>query len=199
MPIVKIYFYNSVTEQNEYININFDIDYSFYKHITQLPNDTEITKHLNYLLKCIDCTIFYDCGANCILGSYTYELRIKEYYYFLLKIKNQFLYNEYLDKLIDQVNKNINFEYNNMLKTPNKPKKEVKKKTIKNEFVKQTTTDLFTGEITYQYVNHKTNEIITSEDPNLLDSLNAKPKKEKKSKIVSMNNITFNFNKKCIK
>lgn len=199
MPIVKIYFYNSITEQDEYININFDIDYSFYKSITQLPNDTEIIKHLNYLLKCIDCTIIYDCGANCVLGSYTYELRIKEYYYFLLKIKNQFLYNEYLDKLIDQTNKNINFNYNNMLKTPSKPKKEVKKKVVKNEFVKQTTTDLFTGTTTYQYVNYKTNEIITSEDPNLLDSLNSKPKKEKKSKIVSMNSITFNFNKKCIK
>lgn len=197
MPIVKIYFYNSITEQNEYININFDIDYSFYKDITQLPNDTEIIKHLNYLLHCIDCTIIYDCGANCILGSYIYELRIKEYYYFLLKIKNQFLYNEYLDKLIDQINKNIEFEHNKPKIINKKEKIKTNKTKVLNKFIRQETTDLFTGEKTYQYINQKTNEIIISSDGNLLETLNNKEKKKKKeSKVVSMSGIIFNFKKK---
>lgn len=194
MQNIKLNFINPITEQEDVLNINYEIDYCFWKSSIDWFNEFDLIKHLNYLLKCIDCTIIYDCGANCVINSHLYEIRIKEYMYYLLKISNVFIYNEYLDKLLQQHIKNISFDYefHNQF---NQPKKKNTKKKIKNEFIRQETTDLFTNETIYEYVNHKTNEVIRSNNPNLLYELNNKKKKENKSKVIPMLNITFNFKK----
>ena len=83
-----------------------------------------------------------------------------------------------------------------------KPTNSKKQKDKPNKWTKAITNDIFTGEERYIYENLKTGEIITSGNPNLLETLNAK--KEKKVKEVkvkeqvdtSLKYVTFSFNKK---
>ena len=174
----------------------YNINYKDWLNIDDIKSDNDLINKLNYLLKCLDCTIVYDFGRNCILNSNLYELISSEYYYYLLKFKNQILYNLYIDKYIEQHNKNILFDFHNPVCV--EPKK--KKPKAKKGFIKQESRDLFSGEITYQYINLSTNETITSDDPNLLETLN-KPKvrikKEKVTKVTSvpLSSMTFNFKK----
>lgn len=188
---------NPISYQEYEITLKYyNIDYKDWLNIDNIKSDKDLINKLNYLLKCLDCTIIYDFGRNCILNSPLYELRSSEYYYYLLKFKNQILYNLYIDKYIKQHNKNILFDFHNPICV--EPKK--KKPKAKKGFIKQESRDLFSGEITYQYVNLSTNEIITSNDPNLLETLN-KPKvrikKEKVTKVTSvpLSSMTFNFKK----
>ena len=76
-----------------------------------------------------------------------------------------------------------------------------KQKAIPNKWIKAETDDLFTGEKRYIYENLKTGEIITSGNPDLLETLNAPKKRIKKEKqientIISTQGLIFNFNKK---
>ena len=173
----------------------YNINYKDWLNIDDIKSDNDLINKLNYLLKYLDCTIVYNFGRNCILNSNLYELISSEYYYYLLKFKNQILYNLYIDKYIEQHNKNILFDFHNPICVELKKKKP----KIKKGFIKQESRDLFSGEITYQYVNLSTNEIITSDDPNLLETLN-KPKvriKKKVTKVTSvpLSSMTFNFKK----
>jgi hypothetical protein len=196
MGIIKISFINPLTYEEDFLIVKEDYDYNFLRNVIKFKHDEDLIARLDYLLKCLDCTIIYNCGPNCVYNSFTYELYINTYWFYLIHLKNQIIYNLYLDKLLNQHIKNILFDFKN--KHISKPKKEKsKKKIIKNEFIRQETNDLFTNEKTYQYVNLKTGEIITSKDDNLLTELNSKKKKVKKeSKAIPMFGITFNFNKK---
>ena len=195
-PIKRIPFIHPITEKEDYLEINENLDYISFNNLDIVKNDNDIIEKLKYFLKCIDCTIIFDCGPNCILNSYAYDEYIRFYWYYLNHIKNQITYNFYWDELIKQHIKNIIFSNCENKKISTK-KNIVKKSKIKNEFIRQETTDMFTNDKIYQYVNLKTGEIINSKDDNLLAELNAKKKKVKKeSKVVPMFGITFNFNKK---
>lgn len=197
MQRIELSYIHPINEQESLLIIKENLDYKTITNTINFKNDNDIINQLNYLLKCIDCTIIYDCGPNCIIDSYSYNEYISLYWYYIKYLKNQILYNQYLDKLIKRHIDNIIFTV--CTDKPKIKKKEpIKKKKVKNEFIRQETRDIFTGEISYQYVNLKTNEIINSKDENLLEELNSKNKKKskKESKIVPMFGITFNFNKK---
>lgn len=129
--------------------------------------------------------------------SYAYVNILERYYWYLLHIDNYILYNEYLDKLIVQHKININ-DFNNNIQTETIIKTKKKSyNTRKNVYVKHIVRNIFTGAVEYEYINHKTEDKIISDNPNLLETLNAKPKKEKKKTYTSipLSSMTFSFTK----
>lgn len=171
------------------------IDYLSWGNIKNCKSDNDIIKVLNSYLKDLDCNKKLNGKFITKTNSFIYKDYLSFYYYYLVKLKNQILYNNYLNKLIDLHLNNINIEqtltsidyYNN------KKVKKTKSKMPPNKFFKAETKDLFTGESQYIYTNFNTKEEIISSNPNLLDKLNNKNKNNKKEKGVSMSLITFNF------
>lgn len=159
-----------------------------------------IIGYLDELLWDLDCSRLYKGQQIITTDCFAYKDLIEHFYRTHAKLTNYIIANKYYEKLIKLHEDNIDFEkaFNNTY-VEEKPKK-VRPKTpkIKNEFIKHETTDMFTGETLYTYDNLKTGESIVSENPNLLEELNAKPKKEKVKKVttIQISNLTFNFKKK---
>lgn len=154
-----------------------NVDYNYWRNTSN-----NIISQLDFYLKQMDCTIEYDCGRFCMTKYPIYSVYISNFYYYLLKLDNQLLYNEYFDKIINRHINNIIFEYNN----PYIPKTKKSKKK-QNKFIKQITHDLFTGKEVYHFVNIKTNKTIIS-NKDIENELN-----NKKHKSVDLSNMTFKF------
>ena len=184
-------------------NLNFiypDIDYGYYKNIKEYHNDEDLCGILDNMVFDLDCTREISCGRILMTHYPMYQTKLNNYYFYLVKLQNQILYNKYLDKVINRHIDNLIFEYYNPIKQiTTKANVKAKKKNIKsNKFIKQITNDLYTGEEIYIYENLKTGEIIESKNPNLLDELNAPKKKERPKKVktigVPIGSMTFSFN-----
>lgn len=184
-----------------------NINYGFWKDVKEYNCDEDITNILDRLLIDADCSTLYNNQQVVKTTSFVYETYLSHYYYYLLRIRNQFIYNMYFDKLIDKHALNIKFEDTfEEIVIPNKTtmKKgsanqrsstrgaDKKPRGVKNQYVRQETTDLITGKITYLYSNAKTEDVIQSEDPNLLDELNGK-KKKKATKVITPKKVVFSF------
>lgn len=162
--------------------------------------DADVIDALNEILHRLDCTREYNCGRPMMTTFLMYKSAMNDYYYYLLKLDNQITYNKYLDALIDKHIQNIIFEYAhpyNPIKI-NKKKRNSKKRTIPNKFIKQETIDMFTGERTYFYINPKTGEEYESSNPDFISELKQRKKKEKSPKrgAVPISAMTFDFKKK---
>lgn len=189
-------------DDDKTINVNIDIpniNYFDWQRFTDCRTDEDIIVVLNDYLKKLDCTIEYSSGRPMMTTYPMYETYKGMFYYYLLKLNNQLLYNHYINRLCQREYDNIIFELENPYrvkqeKSKTKPKT---KKTIPNKFVKAVTKDLFTGEEVYVYENLKTGEIIKSKNPDLLNELNSPKKKEKKQRTkvaaVSFEAMTFSF------
>lgn len=189
-------------DDDKTINVDIDIpniNYFDWQRFTDCRSDEDIIVVLNDYLKKLDCTIEYSSGRPMMTTYPMYETYKGMFYYYLLKLNNQLLYNYYINKLCQREYNNIIFELENPYrvkqeKSKTKPKT---KKTIPNKFVKAVTKDLFTGEEVYVYENLKTGEIIKSKNPDLLNELNSPKKKEKKQKtkvaFVAFEAMTFSF------
>ena len=196
--IVKLNYVNPINNQDCELSINvLELDYFKFKRIEDFNNDIDLCKILDNILIKIDCTKETNYGRVCTTTCFMYNDSLSEYYFYLLKIRNQLTYNIYVDKVIKRHIDNILYECNIPVDTDvakSKPIK-TKKKSIPNKFVKRVSIDMFTGEEIYYYTNLKTNEEVRSTDPNLLDELNAPKKKIKKKRIgVPISAMTFTIN-----
>ena len=184
------------------ITIEVDIsikDYSSWRSIVNKYNTYDDSIFIRYLND-LDCTKKYDFGRPMMLSNSRYKDIINEYFYFLIKLDNPILYNFYVDALIKRHLDNIDFETNNPYIKPEDKKvvkAKSKKKSIPNIYIRQETTDLFTGETKYIYENLKNKDSFTSSNPNLLEELNTKKKKvkSKKTSAVALTSMTFSFKK----
>lgn len=196
--IIKLNYVNPINNQDcELLITILELDYFKFKRIEDFNNDTDLCNILDNILIKLDCTKETTYGRICTTSCFMYNDSLSEYYFYLLKIRNQFIYNMYVDKVIKRHIDNIIYEYNIPIDTAMiklKPVK-TKKKSIPNKFVKRISIDMFTGEEIYYYTNLKTNEEVRSTNPNLLDELNVPKKKIKKKEIgVPISAMTFNFN-----
>ena len=162
----------------------------------------DIINKLNNLLSSMDCTRDYATGRPMMTSYANYSIFLEDYFYYLLKLDNQFIYNQYIEKLINTHIRNKTFEYEYPYLDKFNKSKEIKtKKTkVENKYLRRETKDLFTGESIYFYENLKTGDSIKSKDPNLLEELN-KPKRNKKETktktiAVPLSAMTFSFAKK---
>lgn len=175
---------NTYKEINITIKIEYpNIEYNDWKRTKEFNTDNDICSILDKILANLNCKRVYE-GKRVIMTTYpVYQMFINEYYYYLIKIANQFIYNQYFDKLINCHIDNILFEVmNDFVQAPVKPYFKIKNKLPENKFIKYTTKDIFTGKETYIYENLRTLEKISSNNPNLLEELNASKKKKVKKK-----------------
>lgn len=163
----------------------------------------DIISKLNDLLSNMDCTRDYSTGRPMMTTYANYSMFLEDYFYYLLKLDNQLIYNAYIERLLNNHVRNKTFEYEHpYLDKYSKPKetKAKRKPKIENKYVRRETKDLFTGEIIYFYENPKTGDSIESKDPNLLEELNAPKRKKKeiktKTTAVPLSAMTFSFAKK---
>lgn len=205
-PFIQyVEFNNPITENKDYIKLKYpNVDYFKFKHTREYKTDNDLINILKDILKDLNCTIEYKEFRLKATFTPIYDMQLSEYYFYLIRINNQFLYNKYLDKLIKRHIDNIVFEYKNPYYTPrNKSKSSRKKeKDKKGDYIRYTTRDVFTNKETYIYYNTKTKEEIESDNYNLLEELN-KPKKKTKNKVtktkytgVPISAMTFSFKKK---
>lgn len=191
---------NTYEEINIIIKIEYpNIEYNDWKRTKEFNTDNDVCNILDKILANLNCKRVYE-GKRVIMTTYpVYQMFINEYYYYLIKINNQFVYNKYFDKLINCHIDNILFEItDNATQTIVKQYPKSKRKLPENKFIKYTTIDIFTGKETYIYENLRTLEKINVDNPNLLEELNApKKKKVKKKKEVGVpiSSMTFSFKK----
>lgn len=202
---MNLMFVNPITEQDSFLVVDYPkVDYMYWRSCIDVKNDSDIIAILNDKLKDLDCTKEYSCGRPMMTNYFSYTSAISNYCYYLYKLTNQIIYNTYIDKLIDRHIKNIVFEYEHpYVQNHIKDRKESKKKKLPhNKFVSYTTLDMFTNKKVYIYENARTKEKIESNNPDLLDELNAPKKKERKKSIkikevgVPISAMTFSFKKK---
>lgn len=162
---------------------NYDaIQYYNFEYLLQTP----VKEVLDGLLKELDSTIM--CKNMQVLppSSWHYSDIVNKFIRILFRIPlyDYKMYNEYVNLLYARHKENIEFEETliELRKIPEKStNKTTKKKRIPNKFVRTETHNLFTGELMYDYTNFATGENIISDNPNLLEELNA-PKKKNKAK-----------------
>lgn len=199
--MVMLSYVNPITDEINYFEVQYPIiDYGKFKRLHEYNNDNDLIKILDNILNDLDCTKEYN-GVRFRTISYPiYSMFLSDYYFYVNKIVNQFIYNEYIDKLIKRHIDNIVFEHDNPYIVNTKSNKK-KKKSPPNKFVKYTTKDMFTNKSKYVYCNYKTDEQIESDNPDLLDKLNSKISKRKQNNKrkqigVPLSAMTFNFKKK---
>lgn len=198
---MKLNYVNPITDDTNCLEVQYPIiDYGKFKRLHEYNSDNDLIKILDNILKDLDCTKEYN-GVRFRTTSYPiYSMFLSDYYFYVNKITNQFIYNKYIDKLIKRHIDNIIFEHDNPYIVNTKTNKK-KKKSPPNKFVKYTTKDMFTNKSKYIYCNYKTDEQVESDNPNLLDKLNSKISKRKQNNKrkqigVPLNAMTFNFKKK---
>lgn len=191
---------NPLTLTEDVLNIERPkVEDSYWYHVEDCRTDDDVTNVLEDILKRLDCTREYDCGRPMMTTFLNYHSTFSDYYYYLLKLDNQITYNLYIDKLIKRHIENFLFEYAHpyIPKQVNKKKRNSKKRTVPNKFIKQESINMFTGEHTYFYTNPKTGEEYESSNPDFLEELKRRKKKEKAPKrgAVPISSMTFNFKK----
>ena len=202
--ILSLTYHNPISTSDDVLNIDYpDIDYIEFKRTHEYDTDDDICKILDNLIKDLNCTIEYSYGRPMMTTNFNYKSRMSDYYRYLLKLTNQLLYNEYIDKLIQRHIDNIIFEYEHPYIPATKNKGKSKKKKLPPDvYVRRITHDIFTGKEVYSYYNPRTKDEINSSNPNLLVELNAPKKKERKKSIkvksvgVPISAMTFSFKKK---
>lgn len=199
--IIELTYVNPITQDNDKFIIKYPvINYLDFKSDIDFKNDSDICKILDDIIKNMDCTIEYSCGRPMTTNCFNYSRCSSNYYRYLLKITNQFLYNKYVNKLIKRHIDNIIFEHEHPYIQHIKSNK--KKKLPPNIYVRYISHDIFTGDIVYFYCNHRTKDEIKSSNPDLLNVLNATKNKKNKKHIktksigVPIDAMTFNFKKK---
>lgn len=196
--ILNINFDNPITNEHSRLVISYPtIDYNEWKHNPKYSSDKDITDILDKYLLYMDCTKEYECGRPMMTTFPIYSIYASYYYYFIIKLVNQFTYNKYIDKLIKRHIDNIIFEHEHPYIAKVKKPQRKPKHNKPNKFFRQTTIDMFTGEKIYYYDNPKTGEHIESKDGNKLDELNMKTiNKAIKKSTVPLSSMTFSFKTK---
>lgn len=196
--ILKIDFDNPITNEYSRLVIQYPIiNYQEWKQTPDYNSDKDITDILDKYLAYMDCTKEYSSGRPMMTTYPIYSIYCTFYFWFIIKLVNQFIYNQYINKLIKRHINNLIFEHENpYIANIEKPKRKPKR-AKPNKFFKQTTIDMFTGEKIYYYDNPKTGEHIESKDGDKLKELNArKINKAIKKSTVPFSSMTFSFKKK---
>ena len=199
--IQKLTYNNPITDKEDCIEICYPtIDYAKFKRLHDYNNDADLIEILNNILKDLDCSREYNGIRFRTTSHLIYNTFLSDYYFYLNKITNQFIYNKYVDKLIKRHVDNLVFEHEHPYVENNNKKKSTnkRKKSPPNKFIKYVTKDVFTNKTKYVYCNYKTDEQIVSDNGDMLDKLNSVKKKSTKSKQIGvpMSAMTFSFKKK---
>lgn len=168
------------------INTNYpNYDSLIYYTSYEYDINKDYIEVLDELLKDLDCTKLYKGKQIISTNSIAYKDKIDRFIRisFRIPIKEYIIYNNYINKLLNVHNNNIEFEEELNKEIINIPNKTKRKKKVANQYVRMETHNLFTGELEYDYTNFATGHTIYSKNPNLLEELNAPKKKNKPKKL----------------
>lgn len=188
-------FEHPITNEKSFLEIyNGERDRFALNRLKPFNTQAELITIINETFDELDCSKLVSGMPLIIISSQRYKNALSDIYYYINKLENNLIYNEFITKIIETHKNNIIIEaarYNTIKKPETKKSKS---KARPNKFVRQVTKDMFTGQIIYVYTNLKTGETIKSTDGNKLDELNAKKKvKREKSAGVPMSAMTFKF------
>lgn len=155
--------------------------------------DNDAVRAITDILCDLDATKLCD-GMQVTSTKYPkYENSLSLFQYYLLKIQDQNTYNIMIKMLIETHIKNLNFEKTYIDPRTNKAKRSAYKKKHPL-WIRQESKDLFDGEPMYIYTNTRTNEVIKSHNPNLIEEeLSVKKKKKSKENKIIGGKILFSF------
>ena len=192
---IVLNFEHPITNEKSFLEIyNGERDRFALNRLKYFNTQAELITIINETFDELDCSKLVSGMPLIIINSQRYKNALSDIYYYINKLENNLIYNEFITKIIETHKNNIIIEaarYNTIKKPETKKSKS---KSKPNKFVRQVTKDMFTGQIIYVYTNLKTGETIKSTDGNKLDELNAKKKvKREKSAGVPMSAMTFKF------
>lgn len=190
---ITVEFVNPLTNKTDLIILppfagRFDAEAQYYDNLDKILRD------IDYRVVTYQTSTFLGCN------SYIRKLQLYNYWLHQLLPDNIVEYNKYIDKLIEVHTNNIIVAKQKYEQEIANVKKSTKRKQPKpaDVYVRQESTNLFTGEKEYIYTNLRTNHIIHSENPDLLEKLNAKPVKENKktrvkaaAKLINTQNVSL--------
>lgn len=195
---ITLPFVNPLTKEKETLSIyNGERDRHSLKRLQNYNSQEELINIIDSKIAEMDCSKLVDGMPLVIIASQKYKNILSDIWYYLNKLENNLLHNDYISRIIENHQNNIIIETERYERPVLKDKKG-KSKAKPNRFIRTQTKDLFTGEIVYIYENLKTGERIKSSDGNMLDELNKKAKtKTKTAKVkstaVPMSAMTFKF------
>lgn len=186
---------NDIIYNHQIINYEY---LDWIKYISGFEKYTPV-EYFYQIIKELDCSKINKKGQQLMsINHYEYPLLINNAIKVLDRILDYRLYNDLFLYLISYHERNLEIckEYDEEQRnkqTIKNPKTRAKKTKIKDEYLKSTSTNLFTGKTNYIYSNLKTGDEIISDNPDLLEELNKpKEKKKKATKVLSLP-IGFSF------
>lgn len=189
--ILKLKFHNPIKNEEDTLNICYpEITPFVYKRIREVKCDNDIINILNNLLY-TDINVAKEKVAY-NTKSFTYDNKLSVYYFYLIKLNNQIIYNDYIDKLIKVHINNLEYEASVNQINQDIIVKHKRNKNVTNKYIKHITKDLITGKTVYHYNNERLGKEIISDNPNLSNSLNKRTRRAG----VPISSMTFNFKKK---
>lgn len=196
--IVELTYINPSTHVEETLQIlDLEINKMSAKFLEKHDTEEDCINAAEKVLKCLDCSVILNCGKIMSVGTPKYNRTLSEFKYYLDGINDSGIRNNLLLKLKLLHMDNIIFDnkYFKELKQQEEINKNKKKNKTKKKkgWIKQITKDMFTGEEIYMYTNLKTGEIIKDTNPNLLETLNAKPVKKKVKKVYNFQDVYLKF------
>lgn len=159
------------------------VDYSYWSRLPDYLCDDWIVKILDQFIEDLDCRREY--SGRRIIGTEwpKYQTRLSNYLYLLLKINNQLIYNEYVDKIISLHYNNLAFEHEYPCNADITSTNKRKRKAHKQKALRIISTDMFDG---------NTVDITGSVDTHNI----VKKKKKTRNVGVPMELMTYSFKKK---
>lgn len=175
---------------------DYELNPSKQRFLKQVNNDNEKIAVLYDILKDLNTSRL--CSEMQIINTKypIYQEKLSLFKYYAKKLQNQFIYNDIVNELIALHINNLDFDEKFAQEHPNKPTKSKNKQPKKKLplWIRQESKDLFDGEVMYIYTNTKTNEIIKSHNPNLIEEeLSIKKKKKVKEPKVISGRIRLSF------
>ena len=204
--LVDFNYYNPIEKAEAVLHIRrMPLDRLRLSNLKIWHSDEDIYNILNSLLKEIDLSRIFNGALITRTNTPRYESACSEYLFYVEKLSNHLEYNKWIDKLLLQHAANLVFEkeYIPPEEPKNKKSKGKSKKALPPDlFYKRQTFDMFTNDPIYEYINPRTGEIVKSDNPNLLNKLNAEiaerknyEKKQKRKKAASENKEKIKINR----
>lgn len=184
---LELDYFNPIKKAEDILKIKpMPLNQTRLSNLKNWKTDEDIETILGNILRDIDLSKKIDGLLTCHINTPRYESALSEYIFYVKQFNNHLKWNEWIDKLLLFHACNLVYEKDYIPPVQpkqKKPKNKNSKPKPKNEFYRRQTFDLFTGAPIYEYVNPRTGEMITSDNPNLATKLNAEIIAEKERKL----------------
>lgn len=177
-------FHNPYTDKDDILTITRpNYDFAQWMGFNRVFYEVEDIDIIKSKLKDLNCCKLFNDKPYRRPDNLMYKVMLAEIFYFMLRLKDEFMYNHIIDTLCTIHEMNLNFVRDYDLEhniSHEKPKRTRKTKS------RAATIDMFTGERIIVEVNDRTGKVTTPKPKPKFTNVGTIP----------LSNMTFNFNKK---